>query len=272
MKKFNKLIKALLLIIKQPALLNKVLDDTDVNKKKVITKYNLPKGLKTIELTDLISDLAISIEPYCAMDGGSTPIDLALLKGLAKKKTDCYYFEIGTWRGESVANVASVAKKCVTLNLSDTEMLSMGLDKSYVELHRFFSKNLKNVTHIQANSQTFDFASLNQTFDLIFIDGDHHYQQVKNDTIGAFKLLKDENSVIVWHDYGNNPADIRWDVFLGILDGSDAEQRKHLYRVSNTLCAIYTKQRVAASYPTVNAVPCKQFSIKIETVGCAKIS
>ena len=265
MRKVSKLLKAISLIVKQPSLLNIVLDNAEVNKKEVIKRYNLPKGLKTVELTDLIPNIEITVEPYCAMDGGSTPIDLALLKGLAAQKKDASYFEIGTWRGESVANVAAVAKSCVSLNLPDKDLLALGMDQGYVDLHRFFSKDLANVSHLQANSQTFDYASMGQKFDLIFVDGDHHYESVKNDTANVFKLLKDDTSVIVWHDYGNNPNDIRWDVFKGILDGTPAEKQKYLYRVSNTLCAIYTKQNSPSYFPAAHPVPEKQFSIEIKT-------
>lgn len=58
------------------------------------------------------------------------------------------YFEIGTWRGESVANVAPYVKNCFTLNLSDVVMLQKGLDKSYIQMHRFYSKGIKNITHL----------------------------------------------------------------------------------------------------------------------------
>lgn len=263
MNKLSKLLKAIVLIVKQPALLNKVLDDINVNKQQVIEKFNLPKGLKTIDILELLPGFNETVEPYCSLDGGSTPVDLALLKGLAKSKNDCMYFEIGTWRGESAANVAAVAKQCVTLNLPDEEMLRMGLDKNYVGMHRFFSKDLKNVTHLQADSQTFDYKSLDQKFDLIFIDGDHHYESVKNDTINAFKLLKDENSIIVWHDYGNNPSDIRWDVLRGILEGTPAEKHADLYRVSNTLCAIYTTQSIKGEFTEPFSEPAKYFSINL---------
>src|ERR1035437_8860708 len=127
-------------------------------------------------------------------------------------------------------------------------MLRMGLDRNYVGLHRFFSKDLKNVKHIQADSQTFDYSSLNQKFDLIFIDGDHHSESVKNDTANAFKLLKVDDSIIVWHDYGNTPNDIRWDVLHGILDGTPSEKLGNLYHVSNALCAIYTSRKINAAY------------------------
>lgn len=270
MSKIKKLIKALSLIIKQPSLLNKIIDDSEVNKQEVIEKYKLPQGLKTVDIQDLVPELNQVVSPYCSVDGGSTPLDLALLKGLAQGIAHCNYFEIGTWMGESVANVASVAKQCTTLNLPDEELLNMGEDKNYVSLHRFFSKDLKNVTHLQANSQTFDFTSFHQQFDLIFVDGDHHYESVKNDTANVFKLLKDENSIIVWHDYGNNPSNVRWDVLKGILDGTPESKRKNLYRVSNTLCAIYTTKNLLSEYPIPYATPEKYFSFTVKKEGFNK--
>lgn len=263
MKKISKLFKALSLILKQPSLLNKVLDDANVNKQEVAEKYGLSKGLPAIDITTLLPNFDETVSPFCYLDGGSMPIDLALLKGLAKKTTDCEYFEIGTWRGESAANVASVAKHCTTLNLPDATMLEWGLDKKYVELHRFFSSQLNNVTHLQGNSQTYDFKALNKKFDLIFVDGDHHTECVSNDTRNAFALLKNNNSIIVWHDYGNNPNDIRWDVLKGILEGTPTEKRMHLYRVSNTLCAIYYPLPIASYLQEKFETPNKSFEIHI---------
>ena len=264
MNKLKKLLKAILLIISKPSLLNNVLNNPNVSRAEVIKKYNLPQGLKTIDIQLLLPDLNETIEPYSSLDGGSTPIDITLLKALAKSKADCDYFEIGTWRGESVANVASVAKHCVTLNLPDAQMQQMGLDKNYIASHRFFSKDLKNVTHIQADSQTFDYSSLDQKFDLIFVDGDHHYESVKTDTSNVFNLLKNEDSIIVWHDYGNNPGDIRWDVLHGIMDGTPMDKRRYLYRVSNTLCAIYLKRPIESSYIRPYSSPENCFSLTVK--------
>jgi predicted O-methyltransferase YrrM len=263
MNKLSKLIRAFSLILKQPSLLNKVLDDSNVHQTAVIEKHGLSNGLAVININSLLPGFNETIDPFCYLDGGSTPIDLALLKGLARKKHDCEYFEIGTWRGESAANVASVANHCTTLNLSDIEMKEMGLDKKYIDLHRFFSKDLKNITHLQGNSKTFNFKNLEKKFDLVFIDGDHHYESVMNDTKNAFKLLKDERSVIVWHDYGTNPNDIRWDVLRGILDGTPDDKKSKLYRVSNTLCAIYTNQDLQSYQQERIETPDKSFVISI---------
>jgi hypothetical protein len=263
MGKISKFFKAAMLIARQPSLLNKVLDDADVNRAEVISKFGLGNGLPVAAYNELISSEQI-VSPYCAMEGGSTPIDLALLKGLAGSFPSCTYFEIGTWRGESVANVASAAVQCYSLNLSDEDLLALGLSAAYVKLHRFFSKDLKNVSHLFGNSLSFDYSPYYKKCDLVFVDGDHHFESVRSDTVNAFKLLKDEHSMIVWHDYGNSPADIRWDVFRGILEGCPPEKRKHLYRVSNTLCAIYTTKNLNAKTLEQFSDPVRAFEITIK--------
>jgi len=264
MSKLQKLLKATKLILQNPALLNKVLDAPEVKQNEVKQKYGMTEGLKTIQISDLLPNLNDTIEPFSFLDGGSTPLDLLLLKTLAKRYKECEYFEIGTWRGESVANVASVAKHCTTLNLPDTDMLAMGLDKNYVQSHRFFSKQLSNTTHLQGNSLSYDYTTLNKKFDLVFIDGDHHYESVKSDTMNAFKLLKDEHSIIVWHDYGNNPTDVRWDVLKGIMAGTPENKRKQLFHVANTLCAIYISEDIKADFINSFSTPTNYFSITIK--------
>ena len=263
MSKIGKFLKGLKLLAGNPWLMNVILDDQEVNKKDIVARYQLPKGLPTLDLLELCPNLQETVTPYTYLDGGSTLADLLLLKGLARQYAKCAYFEIGTWRGESVANVASVATSCVTLNLPDETMRTIGLSEDYVRLHRYFSKNLPNVIHLQHDSTTFDFLPYKGKFDLVFVDGDHHYDAVKADTNNAYSLLRDENSVIVWHDYGNTPADVRWDVLRGILDGTPIEERKHLYRVSNTLCAIYCKRPLKGYYPAEIPEPDKVFEATI---------
>lgn len=263
MSKIGKFFKGLKLLAGNPWLMNVILDDQSVNKEEVISRYALPMGLPTVDILSVCPNLQETISPYTYLDGGSTLADLALLKGLARQFNNCHYFEIGTWRGESVANVSQVAAQCVTLNLPDQTMREIGLSEDYIGLHRYFSKHLQNVTHLQHDSTTFDFSAYAQQYDLVFVDGDHHYDSVKKDTTNAFKLLKDEQGIIVWHDYGNTPADVRWDVLKGILDGTPAENRQYLYRVSNTLCALYTRRPITAFYPPLIPTPNKIFEAQI---------
>ena len=164
--------------------------------------------------------------------------DLALLKSLASRITHCTYFEIGTWRGESVSIVAPVAQQCVTLNLSSEDMKQRGWPDEYADQHGFFSKNLSNVSHVFGDSKSFDFAQLNTKFDLIFIDGDHHHDYVTNDTNCVFHHLVHKDSVVVWHDYAHSPEQLRPEVLHGILSALPTHCHHQLYHVSNTLCAV----------------------------------
>ena len=266
MSKFKKLIQGLSLLIKQPFLINKILEDEEVNKSLVLKTYNLPTGLREIDFGSLCSDNNLDVEPFCFLDGGSLPTDLALLKQLALKFKPCSYFEIGTWRGESVSNVASVAAECYTLNLSEHEMRELKLDENYIKLHSHYSKTLPNVKQLYGNSTHFNFRELNKKFDLIFIDGDHHYQTVKSDSENCFKLLKNNQSIIVWHDYKNTPENVRWEVLRGILDGIPAEHQQHLYSISNSLCAIYYPYPVDSKTAKYPQTPEKHFKITLKII------
>ena len=239
MSKFSKTFIALRRIIRNPWLLNKVLDDEVYWQKKVADDFGLPDGLPVLRAEDLFGDFSEIVEPFAFLDGGSLPTDLALLKKLARRFPGCNYFEIGTWRGESVANVASVAESCFTLNLSAEEMKKLGLDQKYIDLHGFFSKNLPNVTHLEGNSLTYDFQGLNRKFDLVFIDGDHHFEMVKNDTSKVVLHLVHKDTVIAWHDYARNPETVRYEILYGILSGCPSTLHKHLFHIANTLCAVY---------------------------------
>ena len=227
-------------LVRKPWLLNKVLEAEDAWISYVSSKHGLRNGLPAIRASQITGTFEGRVHPIAFLDGASLPTDLLLLRLLAQKFNDCRYFEIGTWRGESVANVAEVAGECYTLNLSDEQMRSMGMNERYISLHRFFSRNLPNVVHLEGDSRNFDFSSLDKKFDLVFIDGDHHYEMVKNDTEKVFRHLVHPGSIVVWHDYARNPETIRHEVLAGILDGAPAQYHGNIYYVENTLCAVYT--------------------------------
>ena len=265
--KTKKIFETLKILVKKPKYLTKGAYAATFDEKKdyVIKKYSLNKGLPTIDLLTLFPNFKESVDPYSYLSQTSDPIDLALLKSFAKKFKKCNYLEIGTWRGESVANIASVADKCVSVSLPDKELMDRGMSESYVKLHRFFSKNLKNINHIQHNSLTFDFSKLNMKFDLIFVDGGHGHEVAKSDTKNAFNLINDKGSIIVWHDcvklFDKDP---NWPVLAGILDGAPKEKRKNIYHISNTLCAAYIPENIKSRFLDFPQKPNKKFKVTIE--------
>jgi hypothetical protein len=143
------------------------------------------------------------------------------------------------------------------------EMRATGLSEKYIRLHGFFSKGLQNVIHLQGNSKTFEFQSPGRKFDLVFIDGDHRYEMVKNDTHKIFRHLVHEKTIVVWHDYARNPETVRFEVLAGILDGSPYEIHGNLFHVANTLCAVYLPGKTGGRFPEVPVEPEGSFSIEL---------
>lgn len=231
---------------------------------KLKSAYQIDQ-LPTVDLLDLFPNFQESIDFYTYLEGTSLVIDIMLLKAFAKKFPQCAYLEIGSWRGESIANIHSVTKDCTSITLSAAEMKSMGIPDSFIAVHGIFSKNLAGLRTIEHNSMTFDFSTLNKKFDLIFVDGDHTYEGVLNDTKNVLKLRKDASSIIVWHDYGITPERVRHSVAAAILDGVPREMHKNLYHVSNTLCAVYIEN---LNLPTKDirfpSVPNKAFSLTLQ--------
>lgn len=220
-------------------------------------------GLPTLNILDLLPGLDETIDPYTFLYGSAQPLDIALLRALAARYDTCRYLEIGCLRGESLANVAEIADECVSLSLSEHEMRHLGYSDEIITNDHLFSRNLPNVQCIGHESQTFDFSSFDNGFDLIFIDGDHTYEGIKTDTQNAFRVLRDKKSVIVWHDYKDVYQRITKSVLAAILDGCPEAKRSNIYHVSNTLCAIYTDEEFETMLKTSPFVPTDVFSMRV---------
>jgi predicted O-methyltransferase YrrM len=264
MNKIQKLIKGLGLLFENPRLINLIMDSESHWKKYLKKHHNNLLQLPTADISQLIENSS-ELNHYTFLGGGSLPTDIALLKSLSKKIPNCSYFEIGTWRGESVINVSETAKECFTLNLSKDDILAEGLPEKYADLHGILSKQRDNITHLFGNTLNYDFSVLGKKFDLIFIDGNHKYEFVKNDTEKVFSHLVHKDSIVVWHDYAANPEKTRYDVLAGILDGLPKEKQANLYHVSNSLCAIYYPNGLESKSIDFPIVPKKLFKVIIHS-------
>jgi predicted O-methyltransferase YrrM len=276
--RFSTAIRALLALVRTPALLTEVLaaDALAWRARALAHAARWPglggAGLPFVPFGHFVPADAPAtsrtVAPFAFGDGGSLPTDLLLLRALARQCPSCRYFEIGTWRGESAANVAAEAASVHTLNLSAAEMRALHLPARYIELHGHFSRPLANVTHLHGNSATFDLAELQKTagpFDLIFIDGDHRYEAVRRDTTRVFAHLVGPATVVVWHDASRQPGHPRWEVLAGLLDGLPAGLPGQLAQVGNTLCAIYSPRALPTQAPDPLADP-GQFAVEVRVI------
>lgn len=264
MSKINKFFSGIKQLIKKPYLINNVLNSNEILKGKFMIEFPNLNPNRQVSLQSIYTfNEPINIVPYSFLSGSSLITDFLLLKlaCLRTKATD--YLEIGTWRGESVANVAEIVQNCFTLNLSDHQLAAIGLTKKYIDSHRFFSKDKSNVTHLFGDSKSFDFQGLNRKFDVIFIDGDHHTDAVESDTKRLFPLLKKSNSMLIWHDAKKDTETPRYEVLLGIYRAIPTELHKNIYLVENSLCAIYISEEIAWHFLEEHKLPGHSFEVSV---------
>ena len=203
------------------------------------------------------------LDAFSFLDDTSTVLDLLLLRGLARCRPGCRYFEIGTFRGESAVAVADVASEVVTLSLSDDHLLSLGADRSFVAAHRVFSDSNPKVRHIFGDSGTFDVTPFLDWADVLFIDGDQARRAVENDTRRFLPIVRRGTGGVVWHDAFLSPLRPRWEVLAGIGAALSSEQRRSLVHVANTLAVALIP--AADTLPTIELsyVPQTVFSVAV---------
>lgn len=263
MSRLSKTLRAVKAIIRSPWLLNHVLADESLWLKHIRRNHSNFVPLPVVDFFTLAPEFSETIDYMSFLDGGSWPTDLALLKTLCQRIPTCSYFEIGTWRGESAANVGQVASECYTLNLSPQQMKDRGYSKAYSDVYAFYSGNNNKITHLHGDSLEFNFAELNKKFDVIFIDGNHTYEYIRQDTQNVFTHLIHDESIVVWHDYGRTPEKIRHEVLAAILDGVPEQYRQNIYQVSNTLCAVYFPEPMPSEQRTTPGKPQKTFRVQL---------
>lgn len=234
--KLSKALTALWDILKNPWLLNLVYDRDDAWRNRFKKAY--PDTPALLEYDLFFLNKPVHLEHWSFSGGGSMPTDIALLKALCSSFENCSYFEVGTWTGESAANLSQSCSKIYSLDLPESELRSLGASEEYIKKQGYLLKDIPHAKCIKANSLLFDFSSLNEAFDVVFIDGDHHYDAVFSDTQNALKHLVHSKSFIVWHDYAHQPGSLRWEVYKAILDAVPVEKHSNLISFKNTLCAV----------------------------------
>lgn len=181
------------------------------------------------------------------IDGNTTDPEQRALIALVQelRLADPQIFEFGTFDGRTAINLAHHTNGSVfTLDLpQDCGCLSLRIygnaalrlfDRDYMP-HNQVKKRLRldkdqNITRLYGDSAAFDFLPHEKRFDFVFIDGGHSKEYIENDTEVAFKLLRTEGGLIVWHDYGDWP-----EVTAYLHEKYDNDERfKDMFQIEST--------------------------------------
>lgn len=184
-------------------------------------------------------------------NGNVTVIELVVLCHLARRTSPRQIFEIGTFDGRTILNLAANTPEstaCFTLDLPAEDEGRTTLELASDDLRfirkekigeRFLSTDYRRRIHqLRGDSASIDLRQHEGNMEFIFIDGSHSYPYVKNDTELAFKLLSPSGGTIVWHDY-----DSSWPGVTAALNGyykGDARFRSAFHIEGTSLVVLET--------------------------------
>lgn len=121
---------------------------------------------------------------------------LAAMKALRPRRI----LEFGTLLGQTTYYLARALPdaRIVTVDLP-ADQLAQERDP-YIGFRYAGTPEADRIEEIRVNSRRFDVGDLRGTMDAVWIDGDHSYEGVRNDTEKAFEALG-PGGAIFWHDF-----------------------------------------------------------------------
>lgn len=132
------------------------------------------------------------------------------------------YLEIGAWRGGSVL-CAFLATKKVKTSVSFT-VIDLEIEGSrFIEV----MKVIPDIRFILFRSDIAKGKIRNNSIDLLFIDGAHHYHQVKRDITNYWPKIK-IGGVLLGHDYSSHR------LHRGVVQAANEIFGKRLIRLRNS--------------------------------------
>ena len=208
-----------------------------VKKKKHLEAHEISIG-KFLKLVS--RKYSIELDDVCFRSGGSGVLDYAFLRAIVQYFNLKTYLEIGTYIGESISNVASIADKCFSITVPLGHPASMSSFCKQYGMVDFSNRLVRqpNIKQYLADSKEFDFHMIDNKIDVYFIDGDHSIEGIENDTRKVWQH-KGKDSFVVWHDVkkeGHQINEVTIEAIYNVL--GNAEMRK-FYICDNCKCGIY---------------------------------
>lgn len=141
--------------------------------------------------------------PFGAIDeetGKVNQAELLYVDAVAKFLKAKNIFEFGTYMGRTTYHLvgATPETRVTTLDLPPE-----GGSKTWPNLGNVYkgTEREARITQILCDSHKFDPTPYAKQMDFIYVDGDHSYEGVKNDTLKAMEMLA-PGGTMMWHDYG----------------------------------------------------------------------
>jgi hypothetical protein len=205
-------------------------------------------ALPQVAWSEVLARRPIRLVETDKADGNVNLAELAILaQAAAAIPPGSIVVEIGTFDGRTTLNLAinAAPASVVTLDLPPDERAAFALapgERQYVDKPqpgaRFracdpaWQAAARRITQLLGDSATFDWSPYQGRAGLVFVDGSHAYEYVRQDSETAMRLVA-KGGMVLWHDYG------RWEGVSRALDELEAERKLGLRHIAGTSLVVW---------------------------------
>lgn len=182
--------------------------------------------------------------------------ELAVLaKAAANVTPGSSIIEIGTFDGRTTLNLAINSASSVPvitldlpkdftpkfpMNIGEYKLANKPISGArYRNCAPIWSKDAARITQLLGDSAAFDWSPYHGKAGLVFVDGSHTYENVRNDCDVAFRLVA-PGGMIIWHDYGV------WEEVTRVLDEIEMAKGLGLRHIRGTSLVIWRERKIMA--------------------------
>lgn len=171
--------------------------------------------------------------------GGSQILDYVFLKSIAERYHCMTYLEIGTYIGESINILTDCCERLYSVTAPIGAPYSMAAWCKHYNMPDYSERLAYSdkIIHYYTDSKLFDFTQIKDEVDLYFIDADHSYDGVYEDTKNVFSTKK-EDAIVIWHDFRKAGFQYNVEVVRAVKDVL-GEKFKNVYVTDHNMCGIY---------------------------------
>ncbi len=140
-------------------------------------------------------------------------------------------FEFGTYIGRTSYYLTYASEESIVTTL-DLPLERASKTGNYLGTYFQGTDREGRIRQILCDSREFDTVPFRKKMDFIFVDGDHSYEGVKNETEKAFDMLA-PGGIVIWHDYNARPD-------VGIVNYFfEFTKKTPLFHIHNTSLLLY---------------------------------
>ena len=171
----------------------------------------------TIDFSTILDDsYGFEFRIFPGVGASISLIEGAALAAMMRLSKATRVFEFGTYKGVSTTQLALNLPEggmVFTLDLPEDHPVYISYSQLPSEsgMKMLVPPDLNHkITFLKEDSADFDTTPYRGTMDLVFVDGYHSYEYVKNDTEKGLEMLR-PGGIIAWHDcVSNRPEIVRY--------------------------------------------------------------